>query len=108
MGTVVVADAVHGAIRLERNEWDAIDTPVYQRLRRIHQLALVYLVYPGASHTRFEHSLGVRAVADRLCVQLEQFGLTADERRVVRTAALVHDLGHGPFSHTSEQVVDEF
>jgi putative nucleotidyltransferase with HDIG domain len=102
----VVRDPVHGLIRLQPDEWKVVDTARFQRLRSIRQLAMTHLVYPGAVHTRFEHSLGVRHVADQLAAAL---GLEedSDDRKVVRCAALLHDVGHGPFSHVSEQVIDE-
>lgn len=59
-------DAVWGQIELTEEEWNLINTPAFQRLRRIHQLAMTMLVFPGATHTRFEHSLGTRHVADRI------------------------------------------
>jgi HD superfamily phosphohydrolase len=91
-------------ITLEPEEWDAVNSRAFQRLRRIKQLALTDLVYPGAVHSRFDHSLGVRHVARRLAAEL---GLSEHERAVVCVAALCHDVGHGPFSHVSEQVADE-
>lgn len=102
--STVVRDPVHGMIELSPAEWSAVDTPIFQRLRRVRQLAMTYLVYPGALHTRFEHSIGVRHVARRLA---ESVSLDADDRRVVQAAALLHDVGHGVFSHVSEQVIDE-
>jgi HD superfamily phosphohydrolase len=91
-------------ILLAPAEWAAVDTPTFQRLRRVRQLAMTHLAYPGALHTRFEHSIGVRHVAGRLCESLK---LKPDDRRVIETAALLHDVGHGVFSHVSEQVIDE-
>lgn len=99
-----VRDPIHQFVTLDKKEWKAVDSPVFQRLRRVGQLAMTHLVYPGTTHTRFEHSIGVRHVAWRLCEQLE---LSADERRPVLHAALLHDVGHGPFSHVSEQVLDQ-
>lgn len=99
-----VRDPIHQFVTLAAEEWEAVNSPVFQRLRRIGQLAMTHLVYPGATHTRFEHSIGVRHVAWRLA---EQLGLTEDERRPVLYAALLHDVGHGPFSHVSEQVLDQ-
>lgn len=99
-----VRDPIHQMIHLEATEWRAIDTPVFQRLRRIGQLALTHLVYPGATHTRFEHSLGVRHVAARICHELK---FNDDDRQRVLAAALLHDVGHGPFSHVSEQVLED-
>lgn len=97
-------DPVHGFIRIEGRECDVVDTPVFQRLRRIRQLAMAHLVYPGAVHTRLEHTLGVVHVAGRLCRQLE---IDVERTRLIRLAALLHDIGHGPFSHPSEEVLSE-
>jgi hypothetical protein len=91
-------------IGLDAHEWAAVDAPVFQRLRSVKQLAMTHLVYPGAVHTRFEHSIGVCHVAGLLGRRLE---LDEDTLRVVRAAALLHDIGHGPFSHVSEQIIDE-
>lgn len=105
-----VRDPIHDWIALEEPEWRAVDTPVYQRLRGIHQLAMTYLVYPGTTHTRFEHSLGVRHVAGRIVERLAAKSpelFPEEQQRAVRHAALLHDVGHGPFSHVSEQVLDE-
>jgi uncharacterized protein len=102
--TDVVRDPIHGMIRLEEAEWRVVDSPRFQRLRSIRQLALTELVYPGATHTRFEHSLGVRYIAGQLA---DQLNVTGDDLLVVRCASLLHDIGHGPFSHVSEQVIDE-
>ncbi len=99
-----VRDPIHGLIELEPEEWGAIDTPRFQRLRSIRQLAMTHLAYPGATHSRFEHSLGVRHIAGRL---ISALNINAEDAAVVRCAALMHDVGHGPFSHVSEQVVDE-
>ncbi|NLH49579.1 MAG: HD domain-containing protein [Myxococcales bacterium] len=96
-------DPIHGFIKLTENDAKIIDTPLFQRLRRIKQLALAYLVYPGALHSRFEHSLGVFEVAGRMALKL---GLSQDEIRLVKEAALLHDLGHGPFSHVSETILE--
>ncbi len=82
-----------------------IDTPEVQRLRRIRQLALSFLVYHGAEHSRFSHSMGVTWLATRILGQLERrHPIPADERLVTRAAALLHDVGHGPFSHALEAV----
>lgn len=95
-------DPVHGFIELrEKSEVDLVNHPAFQRLRRISQLAMAYLAFPGARHTRFDHSLGVLHVANRLVTALEP-GLSPDELTHVRLAALCHDIGHGPFSHISE------
>ncbi|MEZ6056108.1 MAG: HD domain-containing protein [Planctomycetaceae bacterium] len=90
-------------IDLTEKEVRLIATPLFQRMRRIRQLALASLVYPGALHTRFDHTLGVCHVAGLMAQSL---GLDDEERRLVRLAALLHDLGHGPFSHVSEHVLE--
>jgi uncharacterized protein len=104
MGQFQIRDPIHEFIDFGEGERKAIDTACMQRLRAIKQLAMTHLVYPGTQHTRFEHSLGVCDVADRLARALE---LTDEDRAVVRTAALLHDVGHGPFSHVSENVLDD-
>ncbi len=84
---------------------DLIKTPEFQRLRSIKQLGLAYLVYPGANHSRFEHSLGTYNIAKRLATEL---GLSEEEKTLLETAALLHDIGHGPFSHTFEQIYEHY
>jgi uncharacterized protein len=111
---------IHGFIQL--NEWERriIDHPVFQRLRRIRQLAWTDMVYPGAMHTRFEHSLGVMHVASLLYDSIlrnsgdvlrehfsyQEIGFQRD-RQKVRLAALLHDVGHSPFSHAAETLFPE-
>ncbi len=94
-----VRDPVHGYIEVEPALLPLVDSPLLQRLRLVRQLGFAYLVYPGANHTRFEHSLGAMHLAARLCRHLE---LDADLTRAVTGAALLHDVGHGPFSHVTE------
>lgn len=97
---------VFGFIPLSAKEADIVNTSVFQRLRYIRQLAFASLVYPGALHTRFEHSLGVCHIAGMLAEkQLEGNRDKADLVRLVRFAALLHDLGHGPFSHVTESAL---
>jgi hypothetical protein len=98
-----IRDPIHGFIFREPTEQGIVDTNIFQRLRRLRQLALAYLVYPGAVHTRFEHSLGAFHVACRVASQLQ---LSSEEARLVRLAALLHDVGHGPFSHVSEPILE--
>lgn len=74
-----------------------------QRLRRIKQLGFTYLVYPGANHSRFEHSIGTMHIASQIA---DNIALGEDEKKMVRAAALLHDVGHGPFSHVSEKVLE--
>jgi uncharacterized protein len=107
-----IYDSVHGFIKLTPLEKDLVDSYVFQRLHYIHQLGTAYLVYPGATHTRFEHSLGVMEVATRIFDRIVEKALygpsthTLDYwRQIVRFAALCHDLGHLPFSHLAEKEI---
>src|ERR1017187_5146119 len=100
-----VRDPIHGFIPLSSDEAEIVETPVFQRLRGIRQLAFANLVYPGALHTRFDHTLGVFHVTSLLC---KVFGFSDEDKRLVRLSALVHDLGHGPFSHVSESALEIF
>jgi HD superfamily phosphohydrolase len=100
-----IRDPVHDFILLSSKEADIIGSPIFQRLRGIRQLAFAYLVYPGAHHTRFEHSLGVCHLAGLMAKRLS---LNKEKRRITRLAALVHDIGHGPFSHVSEQALERY
>jgi HD superfamily phosphohydrolase len=100
-----VRDPIHGFIRLSGDEAEIVETPVFQRLRGIRQLAMANMVYPGALHTRFDHTLGVFHVASLLC---DVFQFPDEDRRLVKLSALVHDLGHGPFSHVSEGALELF
>ncbi len=101
-----IRDPVHGYVKITEAERDVIDTPFVQRLRRIHQLAGAYLVYPGAVHTRFDHVTGAMHVAGQIADALSLWtDLTPDQAQEIRLAALLHDVGHGPFSHTFEEVL---
>ena len=101
----IIKDPVHGYVEVDDFALALLDSPALQRLRYIKQLGFSYLVYPGANHTRFEHSLGTMFLAD---VASRRFGLSDDERTLVVAAALLHDIGHGPFSHASEPLMEEF
>ena len=104
-----VRDPIHGLIRLTEQEMGLVNTRAFQRLRRIRQLAMADLVYPGAVHTRFEHSLGTLHTAQRIIDHLKRFeGVPEEDERVVRLAALLHDIGHGPFSHVTEHLLDKY
>lgn len=112
-----IRDPIHGFVKINEWERDIINQPAFQRLRRIKQLAWTDMVYPGASHTRFEHSLGVmhvvtklvEAIAERqkdyLHNELKYVDGSLDRiKTVLRLAALLHDVGHAPFSHAAEDV----
>jgi len=105
-----IRDPIHGFVQRSELEESIIDTSVFQRLRGVKQLALANFVYPGALHTRFDHSVGVMHVAGRLSRQLiaGDQDYIRDTTRLVRLAALLHDIGHGPFSHVSEDVLDRY
>ena len=101
-----ITDPIHDFIRLTETERQIIDTSVFQRLRRIKQLSGAHLTYPGAQHTRFEHSLGVMHIASMAGVSLQSKGMmTNNDLKNLRLAALLHDIGHGPFSHLFEEVL---
>ncbi|HXG06132.1 MAG TPA: HD domain-containing protein [Nitrososphaera sp.] len=103
-----ITDPVHRYIRFSQVEKDIIDTPAFQRLRRIRQLAGAHLVYPSAQHSRFEHSLGAMHIAGLAGEALLAKGYIdrADVVQDLRLAALLHDVGHGPFSHLFEEVLE--
>jgi len=97
-----INDTVHGTIRLAPPVLDLMETLELQRLNSIRQLGLTYLVFPGANHSRIEHCLGVSHVAGRMA---DALGLPPEDRDLVLAAGLLHDVGHGPFSHTLEHVL---
>lgn len=98
-----IRDPIYGLVRYSDLEEKVMNHWVVQRLRNIHQLAMAYYVYPSALHTRFEHSLGVMHVAGLMAEALD---LGREEANLARLAGLLHDVGHGPFSHVSEQVLE--
>lgn len=115
-----IRDPIHVFVRLDSHEREVLNSRPFQRLRHIHQLALTYLVYPGATHKRFEHSLGVTELASRVFDVVTTPGNVTDQirsslgpltqsdelrywRRALRMAALCHDIGHLPFSHAAEK-----
>lgn len=100
----VIHDGIHGSMKIDGVVLDLLKTPEFQRLRHIRQLGLAFLVYPGANHSRFEHSLGTWNVAKRLSNEL---GLD-EEGLILEIAALLHDIGHGPFSHTFESIYKHY
>lgn len=107
-------DPVHGFIRADALESALINSRPVQRLRFIHQLGFAFLVFPGAEHSRFSHVLGAMHLAgrvyDALCAKGAGFlppGARSRERRLTRAAALLHDVGHAPFSHSAEELFEE-
>ncbi|MDH5448038.1 MAG: HD domain-containing protein [Candidatus Bathyarchaeota archaeon] len=104
-----IKDPVHGYVYITETEKDIIDSFPMQRLHRLRQLAGAEYVYPGANHTRFEHSIGTMYLAQRLTENsnLSQY-LSKEETQMIRLAALLHDVGHGPFSHVFEYLLEKF
>ena len=98
----IIHDPVHSSIRLAGVNQRLLESGELQRLGHIKQLGLANLVFPGANHTRLEHSLGTCHIADRLSRELE---LPEDERVRLTAASILHDVGHGPYSHTLEGAV---
>ncbi|MBA4064275.1 MAG: hypothetical protein C0501_11285 [Isosphaera sp.] len=98
-------DPIHNFVTLPAELGPVVDSGPLQRLRGIRQLALASLVYPGALHTRFDHTLGVAHVAGQMAGRLE---IRGDELRLLLLAGLLHDTGHGPFSHVSEASLERF
>src|SRR5690349_20058101 len=111
MSEQIIRDPVHDCIAFRTDRpldgllFALINTPEFQRLRRIRQLGMASLAYPGADHSRYTHSLGVMETARKMLQQLAQ-ALPIDEegRTICIASALLHDLGHGPFSHVFERV----
>ncbi len=92
-----IIDPIHDFVRVYDNELKIIDTPIFQRLRRIRQLSGAHLIYPGAQHTRFEHSLGVMHIASMAGQALAEKGIVSSD----------DNIGHGPFSHLFEEIFEE-
>jgi hypothetical protein len=103
-----IKDPVHGYVYITEEEKEIIDSYPVQRLRRLRQLAGAEYVYPGANHTRFEHSIGVMHLAGKVMENpnISQH-ISEEEAEMVRVAALLHDVGHGPFSHVFEYLLDK-
>jgi len=103
-----IIDPIHDFIRVYDNELEIIGNPIFQRLRRIKQLSGAHLTYPAAQHTRFEHSLGVMHIASQAGYALKEKGiLKSDDIEILRLAGLLHDIGHGPFSHLFEEIIQQ-
>jgi HD superfamily phosphohydrolase len=102
-----VRDPVHGLIELSPHEWKVVDSKAFQRLRRVQQLAMTHLVYPGARHSRFEHCIGACHVGSGIAEAINRVqGDQVIDVPKIRAATLCHDLGHGPFSHVSDSVYE--
>jgi HD superfamily phosphohydrolase len=97
-----IKDSVHDYVEVEGVARDLLDAEAFQRLRQVKQLSTVRLVYPSANHTRFEHSLGVFHLAGRA---LDQLDVSDSRAEAVRAAALLHDVGHGPYGHQTEGII---
>ncbi len=103
-----IIDPIHDFIRVYEHELVLIDNPIFQRLRRIRQLSGAHLTYPAAQHTRFEHSLGVMHIASQAGHALNEKGIIkSDDIEILRLTGLLHDIGHGPFSHLFEEILQE-
>ncbi|QKR00835.1 HD domain-containing protein [Metallosphaera tengchongensis] len=109
-----IRDPIYGYVKVEASDLNLVDSPLFQRLRYIRQNGLAYLVFPSATHSRFEHSLGAHHVAKLMLEKLRKNGFVNDDQlNEISRLALVHDIGHLPFSHTFEhslkflQYIDE-
>jgi putative nucleotidyltransferase with HDIG domain len=102
---MIIKDEIHGTIGFDGLEAKVIDCPTYQRLRRIKQMSVTNLVYPGANHTRFEHSLGTAHLSALIA---RKVGLEEEDIRKVKLYGLLHDIGHSAFSHEGEDVVKRY
>jgi len=101
---MIIKDEIHGTLEFDDLEERIIDSPPFQRLRRIKQMSVTNLVYPGANHTRFEHSIGTAHLSALIAWRL---GLDGDTVRRVKLCGLLHDLGHTAFSHEGEDVLEK-
>ncbi len=104
----IINDAVYGFITIDDElVYKIISHPYYQRLRRIHQMAMAQLVYPGAVHTRLHHSLGAYHLMSNALNELKSKGflISGEEEQAAKIAILLHDIGHGPYSHALEHIL---
>lgn len=99
---MIIKDEIHGTVSFDDLEARIIDSGPFQRLRRIRQMSVTNLVYPGANHTRFEHSIGTAHLSSQIA---RKVGLGEDDARKVKLYGLLHDIGHTPFSHEGEDVL---
>jgi HD superfamily phosphohydrolase len=105
----MIYDPIHGYLKVQGNCLAIIDSPIFKRLQHIKQLGAAYYVFPGASHNRFEHSLGVAHLAERMLKSIRnnqpELNITERQIELVKIAGLCHDLGHGPFSHAFDNEI---
>ncbi len=97
-----IKDSIFGDIKLDKDQQKIVNDPNFQRLRYIKQTGFLYLVYPGANHTRFEHSIGTMNLTKDICERLNL------EKEELILSGLLHDIGHTPFSHQSEELVEKY
>lgn len=101
----LIVDAIHGDIRLKPLECRVVDTASFQRLRHLKQLQFGHVTYPGATHTRFAHSVGVLGIVARITdIAKGALNLSDEQIEDIRLAGLLHDIGHYPYSHLMEKV----
>ena len=98
----VINDTIHGDFSIEGVREELLATPEVNKLSHIKQLGLAHLVFPGAHHTRFEHSLGVSHIGGMMS---DSMGLDEHDKQIVQVAGMLHDVGHGPYSHTLEHIL---
>ena len=114
-----IFDPIYGFIKLTRNEINVVDNLIFQRLHNINQLGTLHMVFPTARNTRFSHSLGVLAITSRIIDNLkrlpnqeskvvEKYEMPPNDQKLIRMAALLHDIGHLPFSHCTERVIRDY
>lgn len=102
VGYKIIRDPIHGNVKINGLFLELLSTPEIQRLYNIKQLGLAHLVFPGAHHTRLEHSLGTYYIGGKIA---ESLRLSSEDMELICCAALLHDIGHGPFSHTLESIL---
>lgn len=106
-----IADPLYGSVQLTKLESQIVSSAAFQRLHNVRQLGLGHLVFPSAAYSRFSHSVGACANADRILTAIESNSkrrFCAEQRQGVRLTALLHDLGHFPFSHTTEHAMKRY
>ncbi len=104
MSGKIINDTIHGMFRVKGVREELLATPEFNKLSHIKQLGLAHLVFPGAHHTRFEHSFGCSHIGDLMS---DSVGLDEHDKTIVQVAGMLHDVGHGPYSHTLEHILHE-